>query len=666
MTLLVVFLSLLVGVNVRFSLIPGIVESLLIVGFCWRRFSKKTSGIMLGVILLGLGLSFIQPKFNKKEYRALVVEVKENYFIASSSFEKLYVYEKNNEREIGDIVLLKGEKQGLSFTTLESEFDFKEYLNKKGIYSQISNPKIETIFANPIKLHSLKKKFLSHFDSNTSGILDSILFGGSKSGETYEIFADLHLMRLISNSGIFLYFFYKIILFLLGYIIKDKWSKLIANSVMLFYGLLSFPRLIVIKFVLVLFFKWINEYKLQNKYSYLEIISIIGIGLLIFDHNLGRQDSFILAFIIPILVVLINGSFSKLKSNKKKILVAFIITLFFVPFTASYYNELSPLSVPFQYILMPFMMIFSLMGLLCFLGIPLYSGVNGFSLFLNKACRFLSPIFIKIYTPDFSTFSFLIYELSLIFVIYVFSIKLKDLYKILSLSFSGIFCISLLPINNLLNIEVDFINVGQGDACFISYKTTNILIDTGGNINKDIARSCLIPFFKKKRVYKIDLLITTHNDYDHNGAASSLMTNFKVDNYVTEYQCFPINIGGFSIQNLNTYSDYWDEDNDKSLVLFFTIESVKFLIMGDAPKKIEEQIIESNNSLKCDVIKIGHHGSDTSTSENFIGKIHPNEAVISVGKNNYGHPNKSVLEILKKLKIKIRRTDKEGTISYRF
>ena len=91
------------------------------------------------------------------------------------------------------------------------------------------------------------------------------------------------------------------------------------------------------------------------------------------------------------------------------------------------------------------------------------------------------------------------------------------------------------------------------------------------------------------------------------------------------------------------------------------------MITGDAPIKIEKQIMKDNKEIKCDVLKVGHHGSKTSSCDEFISYLSPSEAVISVGKNNkYGHPHPSVLSILNRHNIKIRRTDLEGTIKYAF
>lgn len=217
--------------------------------------------------------------------------------------------------------------------------------------------------------------------------------------------------------------------------------------------------------------------------------------------------------------------------------------------------------------------------------------------------------------------------------------------------------------------QIHFINVGQGDSTLIIHQKQTILIDTGGSLYQDIAKKTLIPFLKKKRIYSLDYVIVTHDDYDHNGAFASLNENFVVKKYIDHKKEFPLIINDdFIIKNLNIYasSDEMD-DNDKSLVLYFAIKNTSFLLMGDAPKWVESKIIKDNPQLNCDILKIGHHGSNTSTSEYFIDCVRPKQAIISVGKhNNYGHPSDSVLAILKAYDIRIRRTDIESTISFIF
>lgn len=665
MVLLFFFLSLYVGINIRVSIILGIIEALVLIAFIFYRFGKKIGFVALGCVLIGVSISFIRPSFNKSEYQSIVIESKDNYFICQSSLEKFYISRKENEFEVGDIVTIKGEKRELDFTVIESGFDFKKYLNNKGIYSELIPSKIQIKFLNPIKIHKLKKNFLNNFDDETKSLVSMILFGNNIESDTLDLFRDLHLIRLISNSGIFLHLIFSGLIFILSYLKKDKLSNILAIIIFAIYGVFTYPRFVVIKFVIMKILRYINKYKFNDKFAYLDILSAFGIGCLLFDYHLAYQDSFLLAFLIPIFSLFFNGSFKSLKKIKKKLLLSLFIYILFIPFSLNYNNEISLLSMPFQIILIPFTAMYGAMGFLCFLGIPLYSALGGYTQFLNKTLNIISHIFIKIYAPPFSSAGIVLFEITFFAIVYFISIKFKDVYKILIPISLFTFAIYLLPVKRWIRPSVTFINVGQGDSCLICYKNESILIDTGGSKYKDYAKDCLIPYFKKQQIYSIDLLITTHDDIDHSGAVESLINNFKVENYVKSNDKFPITISDLTINNLNTFSSLWEEDNDKSLILEFTISNVSFLITGDAPKKIENKIVEMYPNLNVDVLKVGHHGSNTSTSDKFINLIRPKEAIISCGKNNsYGHPHQETLTTLKRYGVKIRRTDYESSIKY--
>ncbi|MDY2728363.1 MAG: DNA internalization-related competence protein ComEC/Rec2, partial [Candidatus Onthovivens sp.] len=129
---------------------------------------------------------------------------------------------------------------------------------------------------------------------------------------------------------------------------------------------------------------------------------------------------------------------------------------------------------------------------------------------------------------------------------------------------------------------------------------------------------------------------------------------------------FPIKNKEVTFKNLNSYWTVDSEENDKSLVIYSEIGGKEFLFMGDATIKIENSIMK-DYKLDIDILKLGHHGSDTSSSYDFLKYIHPKVAIISCGKNNkYHHPSLSTLQSLNKLGIPYRRTDEEGTITYKF
>ena len=197
-----------------------------------------------------------------------------------------------------------------------------------------------------------------------------------------------------------------------------------------------------------------------------------------------------------------------------------------------------------------------------------------------------------------------------------------------------------------------------------------------------LSNNRIIPYLKANGIRKIDNLILTHGDFDHMGEAINLVNNIKVEKVIFNcgefneleqdlikvlekknikyYSCIKeLSIDKYKLKFLNT-KDY-DNENDNSSVIYFNYNNYKFLFMGDAGIDKEKDILEKYNLKDIDFLKVGHHGSNTSSSEEFINSINPKYSLISVGKNNrYGHPKESVLDTLKNSKIY--RTDLDGSI----
>ena len=175
-----------------------------------------------------------------------------------------------------------------------------------------------------------------------------------------------------------------------------------------------------------------------------------------------------------------------------------------------------------------------------------------------------------------------------------------------------------------------------------------------------------------------------HGDYDHMGETINLVENFKVGKVI--FNCGPYNdlekelIKVLDKKNIKYYScikelnidknklyflqtKEYDNENDNSNVIYTELNGYKFMFMGDASTITEKEIMDKYNLPDIDVLKVGHHGSRTSSSKEFIDEINPKYSIISVGKNNrYGHPNKEVLDNLKDTKIY--RTDEDGSIMF--
>ena len=230
------------------------------------------------------------------------------------------------------------------------------------------------------------------------------------------------------------------------------------------------------------------------------------------------------------------------------------------------------------------------------------------------------------------------------------------------------------------------IDVGQGDSSMVitPYRKEVILVDTGGVRNRNVSDD-VICFMHSKGINSVDYMILSHGDFDHMGEAINLVNNFKVEKIIFNcdefnelenelmkvldkkkvpyYSCIKeLNIADNKSYFLNN-KDYGNE-NDNSSVIYTELNNHKFLFMGDASIEVEEDLMEKYNLKDIDILKVGHHGSKTSSSKEFIDKINPKYSIISVGKNNrYGHPNNVVLDILSKSKIY--RTDIDGSVFFK-
>ena len=232
------------------------------------------------------------------------------------------------------------------------------------------------------------------------------------------------------------------------------------------------------------------------------------------------------------------------------------------------------------------------------------------------------------------------------------------------------------------NIEVYFIDVGQADSILIRQQDKNMLIDAGNN--EDGKK--LATYISSLGVQKLDYVFGTHAHEDHIGGMDDIIENFTIDHFYMpestqttrtyeeildalsakgysyetpkEDEIFDLADASFQIVHIDKEGK---EVNDSSIVILLQYKTLRFLFMGDASSDVENKIL--NKDIKADVLKVGHHGSEYSSSEAFLDKVNPKYAVIEVGKNNtYGHPKDIILDRLNARNIEIFRTDLDGTI----
>lgn len=233
-------------------------------------------------------------------------------------------------------------------------------------------------------------------------------------------------------------------------------------------------------------------------------------------------------------------------------------------------------------------------------------------------------------------------------------------------------------------LEVHYIDVGQGDAAFLSCGGEYMLIDAGDDTKGTLVQN----YLKKRGVESLKYLVLTHPDSDHIGGADVIITKFDVEKlYMSDYTKdnktyrklidaieyknlkwetpdvgSVFYLGGASVTVLSPDRSY-DNPNDSSIALLIKYGETSFLFTGDAEQAAEENMLDGNISLSADVYKAGHHGSRTSSSDSFIQAVNPEYVVISCGEGNtYGHPHAETLNKLRKMGVKLYRTDEQGSL----
>ena len=236
--------------------------------------------------------------------------------------------------------------------------------------------------------------------------------------------------------------------------------------------------------------------------------------------------------------------------------------------------------------------------------------------------------------------------------------------------------------------SVHIIDVGQGDSIFIqTLEDKRILIDAGD----EEAEHTVYSYLKRRGVKKIDVLIATHPDTDHIGSMDYIIDKFKISHFYmpdakTDSEAFynlldsckeknlkieyltkgdRLKIDSSTTMEILSPSTITDKNNLNSIVSLLNYKGYEFLFTGDAEKENESEILSSCNLPDIEFLKAGHHGSSSSSTDEFIEKLKPEAVAISCGYNNdYGHPHRSVLDTFRKNGAVVYRTDKNGSLVF--
>lgn len=583
-----------------------------------------------------------------------------------------------NNLSYGDKIKVTGVLKEPSTNNIFNNFNYKKYLYNKKIYYIIEASKIDKIQNNNNHIYTIKNLLYTRINSlKSSNYIKALLFGDNKLDKEIKTSYQINgISHLLSVSGFHINFITSIIYFYLDRVTYNKKIKYITVDIFLVLYLLLCNTTSLLRCTVMNILLSINHL-LKINIKKIDIVLLTLILCIIINPFIIYDIGFIYSYTISFFLILYKN---KYKTNNKLLKIIYISLIsFLVSLPINIYTsyEINFLSIILNIIIVPIVSLILLPLSLLTLIFPILDNI------LYLITSILEKI--SLYTSNINIFKQILSKPSIILIIIYYLViililsKNKHYYLILILLIFH----KTIPLYNG-NLEVVMFDVGEADSMLISTpsKKVNILIDTGRGI--DINN--IIIYLKSIGISKLNYLIITHGDEDHIGGALYLIDNFKVDNVIlnkgdyTELEVelithlknknikYTNNINkipllGSYMYLLNTKK--FSNENDNSIVTYFEYQKYKFLFMGDSSSKTEEYLINNYNLTNISFLKVGHHGSNTSSSTHFINKINPKVSLISVGRNNfYHHPNKEVLtnlsnsviyrtDINKSIKIKI-------------
>lgn len=648
-----------------------------------KYFFKILAISMLLLDLLFLNTYTFRSKYNKDETEFIGIvtkyELQENKLVLEiKAKEKLIVNYKYDNKifenlSYGDKILVKGVLEEPSTINIPNTFNYKRYLYNKRVYYIISATSVDKLENNKSILYTIKNELYKRIDNlKSSSYIKTFLLGDNTlSSEVNNSYRTNGISHLFSISGMHINLITNIIYFYLNRITHNKKLKYIINDIFLtLYLILVNTNFLLRSIVMNILFSLNFILKLNIKK--IDILLLTLIISIIINPFIIYDIGFIYSYLISFFLIM----YSSRKLSKNKIYNTIYISLisFFVSLPITIYNsyEINIISILMNIILVPVISIVVFPLSLLTLIFPsldniLYTLTN----LLENISVYISNIELtKLIFPKPSIIFIIIYYLILIVILN------KNKYHCILFILTVTLYIS--PyLNN--NLEIMMFDVGEADSILINFPHNegNIIIDTGKN--DYTMKNGIIPYLKSKGIKKINYLIITHGDQDHIGGAISLIQNFKVENIILNRGSYSEleeeltnnsnkinitnNVNKIKISNKFLYflnNKEYDNENDNSSIIYFEYLKYKFLFMGDSSFVVEDYLLETYNLKDISFLKVGHHGSSTSSSSAFIDKINPKISLISVGVNNYGHPSSEVLNNLSGSRVY--RTDKNGSI----
>ena len=557
-----------------------------------------------------------------------------------------------------------------------------------GVLNVKESQKVSKILSPYILKVVINNYLDNNFDEENKAFIKALLFANTSmlSDSYIDAIKQNQIVHLFAVSGLHIGLFIAIFEGLFNRIkLKEKYQNIFIYTFLISYLFITNFSSSILRVFLVVILKNINNKKNLLLTSLdLQSVSFIIIGFL--DPFKIQNSGLILSYFATFAIILTTNHLHQKPIITQISLSSIAVSLLTLPevISYSYYiNLLTPILNVFyititSILILPITIIAFILNDFMFFNYLFKFIINGFlevTILTSKIDIF------NLYLPTFSSLFKGIYYVLLISFLLLFTKKIKvkgntiNKYIINSVILLVLIVIGFLNVNNGINYkeEVHFLDLKNGESTVVVNKNEVMVVDTGDE------GSDLCNFLMSKGIRKIKYLVLTHPDKDHIANYKDVIDKFRCENVVISkfdsynYDFRSTNVirvstgNSFYLENtvIKVISPYIDSNNTNknSVVLLFSLSNLNYLLLGDLTKDLEEKIIVYIDR-KIDIIKIGHHGSSTSTSPTFIAKLKPSVAVIMTGqKKMYGFPHEATIKTLNNNNVIIKRCDYNYTIS---
>ena len=655
---------------------------LLIIFFIYLFYIYKKTKLLLYISVLSLIiiahisiLKIIRDNNKSKKYNGYVLDViDENNYIFQSGIIKIKLYDYNHNLKPGDVLNIEValNKESKSY---ENDFDYEEYLYSKNISYYGKTTKKEYIKSG-FSIYSLKYYYSNYLKNNLSlesySYVMAMVFGDNiLESNIKDAYSTIGISHILAISGLHIIFLFNILSFILLKLFH-YYKSFIPLLIITIYIIIIGAPTSSIRALLFLIIGSLNT-KGNIYYTKLDILSISFILMLLFNPYYFYSTGFILSYIVSFILIFIPEIIKENDKIKRIFKSYFLIFFGTLPFVIkisgaiSYFSIIiAPILSLISYIILPITYLLAIFPILDII-------FKYFFIFINIYIEGISNIIPLLHIKTMDIYFILLYYLIYGFILYLLASNKKP-YKgiIILLSYLSIFILFKF-INPIASVT--FIDCGQGDSALIRlpFNQGVVLVDAYNSYS----------YLKSEGIDRIDYLVLTHSDDDHIGDYKKIIDKIDVkmiiypkyddrfndllksyNNIKKVNNNININLYNTKMEILGPINPY-DDTNSNSIVFKININNKIFLFTGDMTLEEEKDLIKYyGKKLDADILKVGHHGSKTSTSDLFLKYVTPSYSVISVGNNNkYGLPDLEIVNKLKKVS-KIYMTKDCGNITF--